>query len=137
MKTSLQYLISAEEKNIYDIKDFVWGDDDLATHYRYEPATALLAVRNTQNEDLEDEEEEEEEEGEAAAGEQDISTKIHTHEQDLHCISEVIMQFVNDSNSSNLLEPLYTVKDRIQKDMTTKKVEKSFIGGSVEEISIS
>jgi hypothetical protein len=34
-------------------------------------------IRNTQNEDLEEEEEEVEEGGEEAAGEQDISTKIH------------------------------------------------------------
>jgi hypothetical protein len=33
--------------------------------------------------------------GEAAAGEQDISMKIRTHEQALHCISEV-MQFAID-----------------------------------------
>jgi hypothetical protein len=42
--------------------------------------------------------EDEEERGEEAAGEQDISMKIHTHEQDLHCISEV-MQSATDSNS--------------------------------------
>jgi hypothetical protein len=36
-------------------KDSVWSDDHLATHYSSEPATALLAVRNTQNEDVEDE----------------------------------------------------------------------------------
>jgi hypothetical protein len=36
--------------------------------------------------------EEEEEGGEAAAREQDISMNIRTHEQALHCISEV-MQF--------------------------------------------
>jgi hypothetical protein len=60
------------------------------------------------------------EEKEQAAGEQDISTKIRTHEQALHCISEV-MQFAIDSNSSSLLEQVYTVKDCIQKDMSTKK----------------
>jgi hypothetical protein len=60
-----------------DTKDFVWSDDPLATHCSSEPATALLAVRNTRNEDMEDEVEERGE----AAGEQDISTKIHTHEQ--------------------------------------------------------
>jgi hypothetical protein len=103
-------------KELYcDIKDFVQSDDHLATDYSFEPTTALLAVRNTQNEDVEDEEE-----GEAAAGEQDISTKIRTHEQALHCVSEV-MQFSIDSNSSSLLELLYTVKDCIQKDMSTKK----------------
>jgi hypothetical protein len=59
-----------------DTKDFVRSDDHLDTHYSFEPATALLAVRNTQNEDVEDEEE-----GEAAAREQDISTKICRHEQ--------------------------------------------------------
>jgi hypothetical protein len=37
-------------------KDFVRSDDPLATHYSLEPATALLTVRNTQNEDVEDEE---------------------------------------------------------------------------------
>jgi hypothetical protein len=59
------------------------------------------------------EDEEEEEEGEEeTAGEQDISRKIHTHEQALHCISE-IMQFAIDSNSSSLLELLYIVKDCI------------------------
>jgi hypothetical protein len=62
----------------------------------------------------------EEEEGEAAAREQDFSTKIRTHEQALHCIGEV-MQFAIDSNSSSLLELLYTVKDCIRKDMMTKR----------------
>jgi hypothetical protein len=51
MKILLQYLISAEEKNL------VRSDDHLATHYGFESATALLVVRNTQNEDVEDEEE--------------------------------------------------------------------------------
>jgi hypothetical protein len=92
-------------------KDFVRSDDHVATHYSFEPTTALLAVRNTQNEDVEDEEEEEEG-GEEAAGEQNISTKIRTHEQALHCISEVL-QFAIDSNSSSLLELQYTVKDCI------------------------
>jgi hypothetical protein len=91
-----------------DTKDFVWNDDHLATHYSFKPATALLAVRNTQNKDVDDEEDEEEG-GEAAAREQDISTKIRTHEQALHCISEVV-QFAIDSNSSSLLELLHTVK---------------------------
>jgi hypothetical protein len=50
---------------------------------------ALLEVRNTQNKDVEDEEEKEQGGGEAA-GEQDISTNIHTHEQALHYISEVM-----------------------------------------------
>jgi hypothetical protein len=44
--------------------------------------------------------------GEAAAREQDISMKIHTHEQAFHCISE-IMQCAIDSNSSSLLELLF------------------------------
>jgi hypothetical protein len=79
-----------------DTKDFVRSDDLLATHHSSEPATALLAERNAQNEDVEDEEEE----GEKAAGEQDVSTKIHTHEQALYCISE-LMQFATDSNSSS------------------------------------
>jgi hypothetical protein len=60
-----------------DTKNFVRSDDHLATHYSFEPATALLAVSNTQNEDVEDEEEEEKG-GNEAAGEQDISTKICT-----------------------------------------------------------
>jgi hypothetical protein len=54
------------------------------------------------------------------AGEQDISTKTRTHEQALRCISEV-MQFAIDSNSSSLLESMYTVKGCIQKDMNTKR----------------
>jgi hypothetical protein len=98
-----------------DTKEFVRSDDHLATHYRFEPATALLAVRK----DVEDEEEKEER-GEETAGEQDISTKICTHEQALHCFSEVT-QFTIDSNSSSLLELLYTVKDCIQKDTNRKK----------------
>jgi hypothetical protein len=53
------------------------------------------------------------------AGEQDISTKIRTHEQAHHCISEVV-QFAIDSNSSSLPELLYTVKGCIKKDMNTK-----------------
>jgi hypothetical protein len=64
------------------------------------------------------EDEEEEEEREAAAREQDISMKIHTHEQALHRISEVT-QFAINSNSSSLLKLLCTVKDCIQKDMIT------------------
>jgi hypothetical protein len=67
-----------------------------------------------------EDEEEEEDGGEAAAGEQDISTKNRTHEQTLYCISEV-MQIAIDSNSSSLLELLYTVKDFIKKYMNTKK----------------
>jgi hypothetical protein len=39
-----------------DIKDFVPSDDHQAKHYSFEPAKALLAVRNTQNEGVEDEE---------------------------------------------------------------------------------
>jgi hypothetical protein len=31
-----------------DTKKFVWSDDHLATHYSFESATALLAIRNTQ-----------------------------------------------------------------------------------------
>jgi hypothetical protein len=45
---------------------------------------------------------------------------ILTHEQALHCISEVL-QFAIDSNPSSLLELLHTVRDCIQKDMNTKK----------------
>jgi hypothetical protein len=108
VKTLLQYLISAEEKN------FVQSDDHLATHYSFDSATALLAVRNTQNEDVE-----EEEGGEEAPGEQNVSKKICTHEQALHCISEV-MKFAIESHSSSLLQLLYTVKDCIQKDITEK-----------------
>jgi hypothetical protein len=67
------------------------------------------------------EDEEEEEEGGGAARDQDISMKIRTYEQALHCISEV-MHFAIDSNSSSLLEH--------------KKVETSFFVGSVEEISM-
>jgi hypothetical protein len=93
-------------------------------------ATSVLAVRNTRK-DVEDEEG-----GEGDAGEQDISTKIRTHEQALHCISEV-MQSAIDSNSSTLLELLFTVKDCVQKDTNRKKVEKSFFVASVEEISMS
>jgi hypothetical protein len=48
-----------------DTKDFVRNDYHLATHYSFEPVTALLAVRNIQNEDVEDEEEEEEGEEES------------------------------------------------------------------------
>jgi hypothetical protein len=92
--------------NLCDIKNFVRSDDHLTIHYSFESATALLAERNTQNEDVEDEEEEEEGEGGGEkAGEQDISTKIRTYEQALHCISEVT-QFAIDSNSSSLLELL-------------------------------
>jgi hypothetical protein len=65
-------------------------------------------------------EDEEEEGGGEAVGEQDISTKIRTHEQALHCISEVT-QFAIDSDSFRLLELLYTVKGYIQKDMNMKK----------------
>jgi hypothetical protein len=54
-----------------DTKGFVQSDGYLATHYSSEPATALLVVSNTQNEDVK-----EEEGGEAAARAQDISTKI-------------------------------------------------------------
>jgi hypothetical protein len=49
--------------------------------------------------------------------ENNISTKIHTHEWAIHCISEV-MQFAIDSNSCSLLELLHTVKDCIKKDIT-------------------
>jgi hypothetical protein len=80
--------------------------------------------------------EDEEEGGEEAAGEQDIPMKIRIHEQALHCISEV-MQFAMDSNSSSLLELLYTVRDCIQKDMNTKKWKTSFYVESVEEISMT
>jgi hypothetical protein len=117
-----------------DTKEFVRSDDHLATHHSSEPATALLAVRNTQTEDVEDEEEEEKG-GEAPAGEQDISTKIRRHEQALHCISEV-MQFATYSNSSSLLELSYTIKDCIQKTWK-QEVETSFFVGSMEEISMS
>jgi hypothetical protein len=116
-------------------KRHVRNDDHLSTHYSFESATPLLTVTNTQNEDVEDEEVEE---GEEMAGEQDISTKIHTHEQSLRCISEV-MQFAIDSNSSRLLELLYTVKDCIQKDINTKKWKQflcSICGRNLNELYI-
>jgi hypothetical protein len=46
--------------------------------------------------------------------------KIHTHEQTLLSISEV-MQFASDSNSSSPRELLYTFKDCFKKGMNTKK----------------
>jgi hypothetical protein len=94
-------------ENIAAISNLCRGKELSCYTKNFESATTLLSVRNTQNEVVEDEEEEEE-----AAGEQDISTKIRTHEQTLHCISEVL-QFAFDSNSSSLLELLYTVKDCI------------------------
>jgi hypothetical protein len=66
--------------------------------------------------------EEEEEGGEETAGEQNISRRIRTHEQVLHCIGEV-MQFAIDSSSSGHLELLCTVKDCIQKGIITKKLK--------------
>jgi hypothetical protein len=63
-----------------DIKNFVRNDDQVATHYSFEAATAQLAVRNTQKEDVEDEKEEDEGGGEEAAREQNISTKIRKNE---------------------------------------------------------
>jgi hypothetical protein len=60
---------------------------------------------------------------EEAAREQNISMKISKNEQALHCISEV-MQSAIDSNSSSLLELLYTVKDCIDKNMNTKQWKK-------------
>jgi hypothetical protein len=118
-------------KELYcDTKDFVRSGDHLATDYSFEPATALLPlpVRNTQNEDIdvEDEEEEDEEGGEEAAREQDISTKIRTHEQALRYVSE-IMQSAIDSNSSCLLELLYTVKDCIHKEQHLPYSSMSYI----------
>jgi hypothetical protein len=47
------------------------------------------------------------------------------------------MQFAVDSNSSSLLQLLYTVKDCIKKKHEHKKVETSFFVGSVAEISMS
>jgi hypothetical protein len=104
-----------------DTKNFDCSDDHLATYYSSESATALLAVRNTQNEDVEDKEEEEGRE--EAAGEQTFSMKIRTHEQALHCIDEV-MQFAIDSNSSSLLELLYIVKGCIKKTQSQKSGNK-------------
>jgi hypothetical protein len=70
---------------------------------------------------------EDEEEGEEqTAGEQDISKKICTYEQPLHCISEV-MQFAIDSNSSSLLELLYTVKTTFKNTRSQKKVKTSLL----------
>jgi hypothetical protein len=60
VKTLLQYIISATKELSCDTKDFLQSDNHLATHYSFEPATALLAVRNTQNKDVRDEEKEEE-----------------------------------------------------------------------------
>jgi hypothetical protein len=71
-----------------DTNNFVRSNDHPVTYYSFEPATALLTVRNTQNEEVD--KEEEEEGGEKTAGKQDISTKINTHEQTLHCISEIM-----------------------------------------------
>jgi hypothetical protein len=62
VKTLPQYLMSTKGKN------FVRSDDHLDTHYSFESATALLAVRNTINVDVE-----EENEGEKGA------RKIRTH----------------------------------------------------------
>jgi hypothetical protein len=47
VKTLLQYLISAEEKNFRVLQRTVCNGDYLATHYSFEYATALLAVRKT------------------------------------------------------------------------------------------
>jgi hypothetical protein len=68
--------------------------------------------------------EEKEEEGEAAAREQDISTKIRTNEQALHCI-RVVMQFAIDSNSCSFLE-LYCIQLRtaFKKTLTQKSGNK-------------
>jgi uncharacterized protein YabN with tetrapyrrole methylase and pyrophosphatase domain len=52
----------------HNTKNFVQSDDHLVTHYSSESATALLAVKNTQKEDVENEEGG----GEAAARDQDI-----------------------------------------------------------------
>jgi hypothetical protein len=54
VKTLLQYLVSAEEKNFPVIQRTLFTHYSFATHYSFEPATALLAVRNTQNEDVEE-----------------------------------------------------------------------------------
>jgi hypothetical protein len=67
--------------------------------------------------------EDEEEEGEKTVGEQDISTKIHTHELALHCISEV-MQFGIDANSSSLLELSYAVKTAFERTRTQESGNK-------------
>jgi hypothetical protein len=91
-------------------KNFVRSDDHLATHYSFESATALLVVRNTQNKDVE----EEEGGGEAAAGEQDISIKICTHERALHCISEV-MQFAINSTPPAVLNYVIQLRTQFKK----------------------
>jgi hypothetical protein len=95
-----------------DTKDFVRSDDHLITHYSFEPATALLAVRNTQNEDVEDEEEQ---------PENRIFQQKFIHMNRPFIFIGEVMQFAIDSNSSSLFELLYTVRDCIQKDMNTKK----------------
>jgi hypothetical protein len=69
------------------------------------------------------------------AGEQDISTKIHTHEQALQCISEV-MQFAIDSNCFRFLELLYTVKDCIQNDMNKRMFLCWICGKNLNELYI-
>jgi hypothetical protein len=56
--TAISHLCRGKDVSC-DTKDFVQSDDHLATHYSFEFATALLAVRNAQNEDVDDEVEEE------------------------------------------------------------------------------
>jgi hypothetical protein len=42
-------ILCRERELSCDTKDFVPNDDHLATYYSFEPSTALIAVRNTQN----------------------------------------------------------------------------------------
>jgi hypothetical protein len=79
-------------------------------------------------------EDEEEEEGETA-GEQDISTKIRTHEQALHCISEV-MPFAVDSNSSGLLEQLRTAFKTTRTQKSANKFLCCIYGRNLNELHI-
>jgi hypothetical protein len=99
-------------------------NDHVATLYSFESATALLAIRNTQNEDVEDKEEEEERE--EAAGEQDISTKIRTHEQALHCISEVTHSKRHEHRKWKTV-PLLDLWQKSQRVVCWKRVQCSVI----------
>jgi hypothetical protein len=80
-------------------------------------------------------EEEETGRGEEAAVEQDISTKIHTHKQGLHCISQVML-FAIDSNSSAFMNYCIQLRTAFKKTLS-QKLETSFSVGSVKEISMS
>jgi hypothetical protein len=68
-----------------------------------------------------EDEEEEEEGGEETAREQDVSTKIRTYEQVLHCMSEV-MQFAIDSHFPALLNYCVQLRTGFK---NIKKLQKS------------